>query len=63
MVLPAGTGHCSAQSNKSYKNIGVYPEIRGPLFELPFPHAVPISGFTVCPRLVIMGTSRISDDY
>ncbi|KIW23032.1 uncharacterized protein PV07_11264 [Cladophialophora immunda] len=26
IVLPAGTGHCSLQSSKDYRYIGVYPE-------------------------------------
>ena len=27
IVLPAGTGHCSIQSSKDYRYIGVYPEV------------------------------------
>jgi uncharacterized protein YjlB len=29
IVLPAGTGHCSLQSSRDYRYIGVYPEVRG----------------------------------
>lgn len=36
IVLPAGIGHCSTQSSNNYKYIGVYPDVRGPLFKPPF---------------------------